>query len=433
MAGRRPGRGGRPAGRGRAGRANASPYERNKDDVRLALVPAPRPRGRAALAYVNLVGGQDELVFDGDSMVVVRVRRLGLLRAARNSPRAAGHVDLELPGPVRAARRAPGGRRGQQRDHRADRLAVAARRRSRTSRSRPTMRPAARRDAEVYWRAGPRGPRLRPPRTASRQSSWACPAASTRRWSPPSPPTPSAPTGCTRCSMPSRATPPNTRSSRRRGTGRPAGHRTPAIVPIAPMVERLRDGASSCTGLAEENLQARVRGTHLMGTVQRRRPSGPGHRQQERARGRLLHPLRRLGRAASRRSRTSQDAGLGAGPLAQPARLGEPAARSPPIPADSITSRQSAELRPGQLDTDSLPEYEVLDRLLRRLRREGHGLGRARRRRTRLRAGRPGHPARRPGRVQATPVSPGPEDQPKAFGRDRRLPITNRWREPRLG
>src|SRR5690606_18009970 len=35
-----------------------------------------------------------------------------------------------------------------------------------------------------------------------------------------------------------------------------------------------------------------------------------------------------------------------------------------PIPPNSITKEPSAELRPGQRDTDSLPPYEILDRLL---------------------------------------------------------------------
>ena len=49
---------------------NASPYERNKDDTRLALVARRAREAGVPLAYANLVGGQDELVFDGDSMVV---------------------------------------------------------------------------------------------------------------------------------------------------------------------------------------------------------------------------------------------------------------------------------------------------------------------------------------------------------------------------
>jgi NAD+ synthase (glutamine-hydrolysing) len=49
---------------------NASPYERDKDDVRLTLCQARARQSGATLVYVNMIGGQDELVFDGDSMVV---------------------------------------------------------------------------------------------------------------------------------------------------------------------------------------------------------------------------------------------------------------------------------------------------------------------------------------------------------------------------
>ena len=57
---------------------NGSPYERNKDDTRLALTARRAGEAGCTLAYVNLVGGQDELVFDGDSLVVdVRGRGAG--------------------------------------------------------------------------------------------------------------------------------------------------------------------------------------------------------------------------------------------------------------------------------------------------------------------------------------------------------------------
>ena len=49
---------------------NASPYERGKDDVRLDLCVRRAREAGAALAYANMIGGQDELVFDGDSMIV---------------------------------------------------------------------------------------------------------------------------------------------------------------------------------------------------------------------------------------------------------------------------------------------------------------------------------------------------------------------------
>src|SRR4051794_27717981 len=49
---------------------NASPYERAKDDARLPLVQRRAAEAHAPIVYCNQVGGQDELVFDGDSLVV---------------------------------------------------------------------------------------------------------------------------------------------------------------------------------------------------------------------------------------------------------------------------------------------------------------------------------------------------------------------------
>ena len=49
---------------------NASPYERGKGTERVELCLQRSAEAGAALAYVNMVGGQDELVFDGDSIVV---------------------------------------------------------------------------------------------------------------------------------------------------------------------------------------------------------------------------------------------------------------------------------------------------------------------------------------------------------------------------
>ena len=74
---------------------NGSPYERNKDDTRLDLVRRRAAGAGCALAYVNMVGGQDELVFDGDSLVVSADGEV-LARA----PQFEEHllvVDLDLP------------------------------------------------------------------------------------------------------------------------------------------------------------------------------------------------------------------------------------------------------------------------------------------------------------------------------------------------
>lgn len=49
---------------------NASPYERDKNEVRLPLVTRRAIETDTIVAYVNIVGGQDDLIFDGDSVVV---------------------------------------------------------------------------------------------------------------------------------------------------------------------------------------------------------------------------------------------------------------------------------------------------------------------------------------------------------------------------
>src|SRR5215469_3566129 len=60
----------RHAGAGLLVVPNASPYERGKCDVRLELCVRRAREAGAALAYCNMIGGQDELVFDGDSILV---------------------------------------------------------------------------------------------------------------------------------------------------------------------------------------------------------------------------------------------------------------------------------------------------------------------------------------------------------------------------
>ncbi|MFL6094069.1 MAG: nitrilase-related carbon-nitrogen hydrolase, partial [Blastococcus sp.] len=74
---------------------NASPYERAKDDLRLPLVRRRAAESKAPIVYCNQVGGQDELVFDGDSLVCAADGEL-LARA----PQFVEHlltVDLSFP------------------------------------------------------------------------------------------------------------------------------------------------------------------------------------------------------------------------------------------------------------------------------------------------------------------------------------------------
>ncbi|MEO0312968.1 MAG: hypothetical protein RL140_198 [Actinomycetota bacterium] len=51
---------------------NGSPFEIDKDDRRLQLVRSLAKKQNTAVSYVNLVGGQDDLVFDGDSLFVTK-------------------------------------------------------------------------------------------------------------------------------------------------------------------------------------------------------------------------------------------------------------------------------------------------------------------------------------------------------------------------
>jgi NAD+ synthase (glutamine-hydrolysing) len=103
--------------------------------------------------------------------------------------------------------------------------------------------------------------------------------------------------------------------------------------------------------------------------------------------------------------------------------------QTPPIPPNSITKPPSAELRPGQVDQDSLPPYEVLDAILELYVSGAQG-------RAQLVAA--GFDEAVVDKVvslvdraewKRRQFAPGPKISALAFGRDRRLPITSRWRE----
>lgn len=197
-------------------------------------------------------------------------------------------------------------------------------------------------------------------------------------------------------------------------------------VPITAFVETFVDNLN-LTGLAEENVQARVRGVTLMALSN--------------AEGHLVLATGNKSELAVGYSTIYGDAVGGFAPIKDvPKSLvwalarwrnadAERRGQTPPIPESSIDKPPSAELRPGQLDTDSLPDYDVLDGMLDLYVEGDRGAGDL------IAAGfDPDLVVRVLRMVDAAEYKrrqypPGTKVSAKAFGRDRRLPITSRWRE----
>jgi NAD+ synthase (glutamine-hydrolysing) len=97
------------------------------------------------------------------------------------------------------------------------------------------------------------------------------------------------------------------------------------------------------------------------------------------------------------------------------------------VPASVLERAPSAELRPDQLDSDTLPPYELLDRVLEAYVERDQG------REEMVAAGMPANVVDEVMRMvdrseyKRRQAAPGIRITPKAFGRDRRLPITNRF------
>lgn len=196
----------------------------------------------------------------------------------------------------------------------------------------------------------------------------------------------------------------------------------PISAPFHGYLEVLRQAFGAAEpGLAEENLQARVRGNLLMATSNRY--------------GHLVVATGNKSEMACGYSTLYGDMAGGFALLKDlfktevyeltrwRNRGGEV------IPANVLTKAPSAELRPNQKDSDSLPPYDALDPILEAYIEHDRGIGEI------VDAG---HERETVERVVALvdraeykrrQAPPGPKVTTKAFGRDRRLPITNRWRE----
>ena len=191
---------------------------------------------------------------------------------------------------------------------------------------------------------------------------------------------------------------------------------TPGTVPIAEDDQRLREGDRDSPAWPRRTSRPGCAAVFdLMGPVQRARPPRPHHRQQERAGHRLLHPLRRLrGRLRPHQGR-AQDLRLGAVALAQRpgGRSGEflRRVRGAADPGGARWRKEPAARSSAPTSATPTPCPRYGGRQAGRLRREGHGLRRTRRRRARPGPGRQGDPPGRPHQGQGA-TNAGPEEIP---------------------
>ena len=315
-----------PAGRAARGGAtvilniSSSPYHVGKALVREEMLRTRARDELSIIAYCNLVGGQDELVFDGRSGGRRRRRRH---RGAGSRLRGGGAGLRGRPGRcgLRASARhaaaarqgAPGARAA--RDVRSAPAAAAAS--SRASRRHPASP-----EADLWARARASVCATTRPRTASAACCSACPAASTRRWSPRWRPTRSARIRSTRISMPTRFNVVGD-AVRRPARGREPRRRLPRAADRGP-ARRVRRGRAR---------RDRHRGRERAGPHPRRDPDDrveparpPGADDVEQVGdGRRLHDaVRRLGGRLRADQGRAEDAGVRARPVAQ--RAGRPRA-----------------------------------------------------------------------------------------------------------
>lgn len=384
---------------------NASPYERSKDDARLLLCQRRAREAGCALAYVNLVGGQDELVFDGDSLVVDATGTL----LARSPQFVDDDLIVDLPMAARSPSPSP----------HAVTIPETLASPSAAAAAQPHVAAPMSDEAEVYA-ALVTGLRdyvdkngftsvllgLSGGIDSALVATIACDALGADR--------------VFGVAMPSIYS-----SEHSVSDAYDLAERTGLnirTVQIAPMVDAYL-AALPLTGLAEENLQARVRGTTLMAISNQE--------------GHLVLATGNKSELAVGYSTIYGDAVGGFAPIKDVpktlvwalARWRNAQAGIAPIPPNSIDKPPSAELRPGQLDTDSLPEYDELDAILQGYVDADQGLAAL------VDAGFDADLAQRT--LQLTDAAeykrrqypPGTKISLRAFGRDRRLPITNRWRE----
>ena len=383
---------------------NGSPFERNKDDVRLALVQKRAKEISAPVAYVNMTGGQDDLVFDGDTIVVDKDGSI-LARTPQFDDQLIV-VDIDC---------AEGSSRPD---------VVISEEPTKLSQA-ATAAVATRLSNEAeMWQALVMGLRDYVGKNGFRSvvlglsggidsalvAAIAIDAVGAKR--------------VNGVAMPSKYSSGHSVEDAQAMADATGIHFR--ITPIAPMVDAFMDNVV-LKGLAEENLQARVRGTTLMGISNQE--------------GHLVLATGNKSELAVGYSTLYGDAVGGFAPIKDIYKtdvwalsryrnaLALERGEVPPIPERSITKEPSAELRPDQKDSDSLPDYPLLDQVLLAYVDEDHGYEAL------LADGFDPELVRRvislvdKAEYKRRQYPPGTKVSVRAFGKDRRLPMTSRWNE----
>ena len=383
---------------------NGSPFERNKDDVRASLVRRRAREIGAPLLYVNMTGGQDDLVFDGDSIAVAADGEL--IARAPQFDDGLMVVDID----AKALTSEPD-------------VVISSERIGGYLKINHGVAPRLEIEAEI-WQALVVGLRdyvkkngfpsiilgLSGGIDSAVTAAIAADAIGAKR--------------TYGVAMPSQYSSDHSMSDAVDSAKRIGLNFR--VVEIQPMVNSFLT-ALGLTGLAEENLQARVRGTTLMGLSNQE--------------GHLVLATGNKSELAVGYSTLYGDAVGGYAPIKDLlksevwaiAKWRNEVARSrgevEPIPLNSIIKEPSAELRPDQKDSDSLPDYGLLDQMLLLYIEQDAGLQGL------LDAG--FDPALATRVIQMVDRAeykrrqypPGPKISRRAFGKDRRLPITSSWRE----
>jgi NAD+ synthase (glutamine-hydrolysing) len=383
---------------------NGSPFERNKDDVRLALVQKRAKEIGAPVAYVNMTGGQDDLVFDGDSIVVGTDGSV-LARTTQFDDQLIV-IDIDC---------AEGSSKPD--------VVISE---EPTSHSAPANSVIATRltDEAEMWQGLVMGLRdyvgkngfksvvlgLSGGIDSALVAAIAIDALGAKR--------------VNGVAMPSKYSSSHSVEDAQALADATGIHFR--ITPIGPMVDAYMANVV-LKGLAEENLQARVRGTTLMGISNQE--------------GHLVLATGNKSELAVGYSTLYGDAVGGFAPIKDIYKtdvwalsryrnaLALERGETPPIPERSITKEPSAELRPDQKDSDSLPDYPLLDQVLRAYVDEDHGY------QVLLADGFDPELVRRvislvdKAEYKRRQYPPGTKVSGRAFGKDRRLPMTSRWNE----